>query len=324
MSTNMIANYYNTLIQKQVQKVSDSSTPISIDLTNTLFAKKTANVGNNFNLKPINDRVSSILFNDKIEDNPNSTPTPKPEKKEIVPISQGGRNARDGISLIQAANNGLEATNKNLARMKELAKEASNDALSDDERIGLDAKYQSLALEITNISKYTTYNSINLLDGSATGPHDGTGFDSTGSIRIHFGSSNKAFLDYTDVSISDSSATALSLGNVGTAPNSSGSNILTKNAASASIGAVETAIITVDMTINSLASTQKSLGNVIDRLNKEVINSTPAKPKASDADITKEKTIFIREQFFVQSSIDALSLSSDSPDMIFQMISKET
>ena len=76
------------------------------------------------------------------------------------------RNASDGISLAQTAEGALQETTDNLLRMRELAVQSANGTLSSADRTALDTEYNQLVAEIQRVATSTTYNGINLLDGS--------------------------------------------------------------------------------------------------------------------------------------------------------------
>ena len=85
-------------------------------------------------------------------------------KSDIRALNQAGRNAGDGISLVQTAEGALDEVNNIMLRLRELAEQSMNGTLSDTERGYLDAEYQDLLLEITRIADTTTFGDVNLLN----------------------------------------------------------------------------------------------------------------------------------------------------------------
>ncbi|MFZ4385923.1 MAG: flagellin FliC, partial [Chloroflexota bacterium] len=91
-------------------------------------------------------------------------------KNQVRGLNQAQRNAQDGISLVQTAEAGLSETHSLLARMRELAVQASNDTLSASDRANLDAEFTQLSAEIDRISSTAAFNGIYLLNsGISTG-----------------------------------------------------------------------------------------------------------------------------------------------------------
>lgn len=89
-------------------------------------------------------------------------------KAEIRSSKQAGRNANDGISLMQTAEGGLNESSSILIRMRELAMLAATDTLGDSDRAKSSMEYQQLKLELDRISQSTEYNGKKLLNGSSS------------------------------------------------------------------------------------------------------------------------------------------------------------
>ena len=122
-------------------------------------------------------------------------------RSDIATTQQGIRNANDAISMIQTADGALGVIDEKLIRMKELAEQAATGTYNSTQRMIIDSEYQAMASEITRIANATEFNGIKLLDGSLSGNHDGKKINSTGAVRIHFGTSNSSAEDYYDIKI---------------------------------------------------------------------------------------------------------------------------
>jgi flagellin len=84
-------------------------------------------------------------------------------------LNRASSNAQDGISLIQTAEGALAETHEMLKRMRELAVQAKNGTLTDDDRSAVNDEINQLQSEIDRISETTQFNGMNLLDGSLGG-----------------------------------------------------------------------------------------------------------------------------------------------------------
>ena len=135
-------------------------------------------------------------------------------RMDIAAVNQGIRNANDAISMIQTMDGALQIIDEKLIRMKELAEQAATGTYTSDQRIMINSEFQAMADEINRIAMATDFNGIKLLDGSLTGTHDGSGLESKGDVKIHFGSGNDSAEDYYYVSGYDARCSAL----FGTAP----------------------------------------------------------------------------------------------------------
>ena len=87
-------------------------------------------------------------------------------RKQINGLSQAEDNTKNGISLIQTAEGGLNETSAILQRMNTLAVESSNGTYKDADRANLQKEVSHLKTEIDRISTSTKFNEISLLDGS--------------------------------------------------------------------------------------------------------------------------------------------------------------
>ena len=81
-------------------------------------------------------------------------------------LSQVARDTSDGVSLAQTAQGALSATNDSLQRMRELAVQAGNGALSSADREKLQKEFEQLSGEVDRVAKSTAFNGQKLLDGS--------------------------------------------------------------------------------------------------------------------------------------------------------------
>lgn len=107
---------------------------------------------------------------------------------QIQGTQQASRNANDAISLVQTAGGALTEIGNNLQRMRDLAVQASNATNSASDRASINNEVQSLAQEINRVAQSTTFNGINLLDGSFTGKNFQIGANNSATDRIQISS----------------------------------------------------------------------------------------------------------------------------------------
>jgi len=85
---------------------------------------------------------------------------------QIRGSNQAVRNANDGVSLAQTAEGGLGSISDSLQRIRELAIQSANATNSASDRAALNVEAQQLSDEIQRVASSTTFNGVNLLDGS--------------------------------------------------------------------------------------------------------------------------------------------------------------
>ncbi len=85
---------------------------------------------------------------------------------QIRGLNQAARNANDGISLAQTAEGAMQESTNILQRIRELSVQAANATNSAADRAALQAEVNQLKTEMNRIAQSTTFNGLNVLDGS--------------------------------------------------------------------------------------------------------------------------------------------------------------
>ncbi|WP_322031655.1 flagellin [Paraburkholderia sp. J76] len=85
---------------------------------------------------------------------------------QINGLNQGVSNSNDGVSLVQTASSGLSSLTSSLQRIRQLATEAANGSMTDDDRAALQQEVAQQVSEINRVASQTTYNGMNVLNGT--------------------------------------------------------------------------------------------------------------------------------------------------------------
>ena len=126
----------------------------SLGINNANTAKNLEKLSSGYRINRAGDDAAGLAISEKM-------------RGQIRGLSKAEENAKNGISLIQTAEGGLQEVHSILQRMRELAVQSSNGTYQNEvDRENLDLEFQSLKSEIDRISEYTHYNGINLLDGN--------------------------------------------------------------------------------------------------------------------------------------------------------------
>ncbi len=209
----------------------------------------------------------------------------------------GIRNSNDGVSLVQTAESALGSITNILQRMRELAVQSVNGTNNSTDQASLDGEYQQLISEIDHIADKTTFNGVQLLDGTGT------------DVAIQL-SDVKG--DTMSISLTDATATAgLSLS----------SDIKTD------AGTTNTAIQEVDDAILKISNMRAEYGANLNRLNFNIdnmssasTNLSAAKSRIEDADMAKEVSEMTKNKVLVQSGMAMLSQANQNPQQITQLL----
>ena len=122
-------------------------------------------------------------------------------ESQIRGLTMAIRHGKDGQNLVDTADGAQVEIGNMLQRMRELAVQAASDTLDTNNRTFLNAEATALKAEINRISEQTTWNNLNLLDGTYTGKVFQVGFKGAETI---------------DVTIDDAATTAIGAFNMHT------------------------------------------------------------------------------------------------------------
>jgi flagellin len=181
---------------------------------------------------------------------------------QIKGLEQAVRNSNEGISVAQTADGALSEATNMVQRMRELAVQASNGAISSTERGYLDTEFQALEAAIGKIATSTEYSGTAILGaGGFSYQITGAGGEVVATVAASslaglIGSLNGT-LDGTV-----STGTVLSAGSMITAADSALANLASQRATLGS--AMNTLAFVADNQANELANTQASRSRVLD------------------------------------------------------------
>ncbi|HWR39480.1 MAG TPA: flagellin [Patescibacteria group bacterium] len=113
-------------------------------------------------------KLSSGLRINKAADDAAGLAISEKMRSQIRGLDQAGRNAQDGISLIQTAEGALNETHSILQRMRELSVQAANDTNTSSDRNEIQKEVDQLKDEVNRIANTTEFNTKKLLDGTSS------------------------------------------------------------------------------------------------------------------------------------------------------------
>ncbi|MDG5471607.1 flagellin [Jeotgalibacillus sp. ET6] len=230
---------------------------------------------------------------------------------QIRGLEQAGRNAQDGISLIQTAEGALNETHSMLQRMRELAVQASNDTNTTEDRTAIQDEANQLAKDINRIAKDSQFNGQDLLTG--VGGPDGTG---TFSFQVGANESQQITLTLADMT----GGTGLSIAD-GDDEASNAIDISSDAAtATAAITVINDAIKSVSAERSNLGSYQNRLDYAINNLNTSAENLTAAESRVRDVDMAKEMMNQTKNSILSQAAQAMLAQANQQPQGVLQLL----
>jgi len=288
---------------------------MSLVINHNLMAMNAArNLGLSYSrLSTSTRRLSSGLRVDSAADDAAGLAIRELMRADIATMNQGIRNANDAISMIQTADGALQVIDEKLIRLKELAEQAATGTYNSDQRLLIHSEFVAMASEITRIAMATDFNGVKLLDGTLSGDyttHDGTGIQSTGALKVHFGTGNSSAEDYYYINMGNATATALGVP----------TGIYTQSMAQNALALLNRAIISKDNIRASLGALQNRLENTINNLSIMAENLQASESRISDVDVATEMTEFVRNQILTQSAVAMLAQANSLPRLAMQLI----
>lgn len=239
-------------------------------------------------------------------------------RAQVSGMVEAERNANYNINLLATADGALGIIDEKLVRMRSLAIQASNGALTSTDRSFIDVEFQQMKSEITRIANVTNYNGKFLINGnlSSGGTSASAGnltsiVNNSNSLKFHIGANNKVANDYYYINIGGATASILGIGDT---------DVL--NTANS-----QSAIELIDAAIMSKDTTRTFIGGMVNRLQSNILelqisreNIQSSESQIRDADIAAEMSEFTRAQILFNSGISMLTQSNQIPQQVSQLI----
>ncbi|MGB3793900.1 flagellin FliC [Sphingopyxis granuli] len=242
-------------------------------------------------------------------------------------MSQAIRNANDGISLAQTADSAAGSVADILVRMRELALQASNGTLGDNDRKALQTEFTALKDQINDVVNRTTFND-NKLFGANPAAGGGAEVITPASFDIQTGL-NKT--ETVTIKLGDLHANALGTGATATATPAAGKSVadidLSLAASTASKSDAKDALKILDDAIQTVATERANLGAQQNRLDAAVNNLTSgvtnladSKSRIEDADFSAESTNLAAAGILAQASTAMLAQANQSQQGVMNLL----
>ena len=223
-------------------------------------------------------------------------------KAEIRGTLQAKRNAEDGISMIQVAEGGMGEITNILVRLRELSIQSASDTLGMKERNFADLEFQELSKEVDRISQSTSFNGLNLLDGTIEG-----------SLDFQIGVRNDDFNDRISFNPGAATVTGDKLG-INTL------SVAEKADAQANLQVIDDAIETISGNRASFGALQSRLESTINNLVVFRESSEAAKSRIRDADIATESANLARANILSAANTSILAQANSSPATALKLV----
>jgi flagellin len=222
-------------------------------------------------------------------------------KAQIRGYRQAGRNANDGISLVQTAEGGLNEISNIIVRMRELGVQAASDTIGDRERGMVDVEIQQLKAESQRIASSTRFGSTHLLDGSAN------------DFDFQVGINNNKNEDRITFAASKTDANNSTLG-------IDGLDYKTKEGAQEALSVLDEASIKVNSTRADLGALQNRLQSTVTNIGVQDENLSAANSRIRDTDVAMATADLAKNNVMLQANTATLAQANQSANLALKLI----
>ena len=264
---------------------------------------------NNDRLGQSVERISSGIRINKASDDAAGLAISEGLRSDIRALRQAGRNANDGVSLINITEGALNEQGSMLIRLRELASQAATGTTGSTERATIQLEFNALRNEIDRITNTTEFNGQKLIDGSLASSIASTsqvfiqiGIDSNANSRINLNE---------QINLTAVTSSALSIDTL---------SVKTATEALTALDGISEAISTVTATRGQVGAVQNRLMRSISNLSISVENLSAAESQIRDADIAEEVALLTRNQIMVQASTAMVGQANLIPQSVLQLL----
>jgi flagellin len=233
-------------------------------------------------------------------------------RSQIRGLRQASTNAANGISFIQTSEGYLQESQDIIQRLRELSVQSSNGIYTDEDRMQIQVEVSALVNEVDRIASHAQFNGMNMLTGRFA--RMGGQNVVTASMWLQIG----ANMDQrTRVFIGTMTAEALGIRNPGSKQIIS---LSTPDGANRSIGALDTALKTINKQRADLGAYQNRLEYAVKGLDIGAENLQAAESRIRDADMASEMVEYTKNTILTQSATAMLAQANTKTRTVLQLL----
>jgi len=218
---------------------------------------------------------------------------------QIKGMSQGIRNANDGISLAQTAEGAASEVTNMLQRVRELAVQGSSGTYQTSDRTAMQSEVTNLTQQIGDVLANTKFNGNALFSTTA-------GTDVTFDIQTGANNGDTVTLTSTAIDGTNISATAL--------------DVTTAAASTTTIDNVDLALADVNANRAARGAGQNRLDSAVNNLTNNVANLSDARSRIEDTDYSAESTQMAKAQILSQASTAMIAQANQSQQSVLSLL----
>jgi flagellin len=258
------------------------------------------------------ERLSSGLRINRARDDAAGLAIAENLKADSSVASVAIRNANDGISVVNIADQAIGQIANSLARLGELAEQSANGVFDNSQRSALQNEFSALQSEIERIANTTRFNGLNLLSGGQSVVFQ-VGFDGTSLSQVSYGSV-EATLQALGLAAANTSNPTFSI--------IADTNLNAQSAARMALNAINSAIASVNRNRGNLGAAESRLEVTIGNLQVARENFKAAESRIRDVDVAAESAELTRLNILQQAGAAILAQANQQPQLALQLIGR--
>lgn len=265
-----------------------ANTNRQLGITTNGLQKSTEKLSSGYKINRAADDAAGLSISEKM-------------RNQIRGLNKASDNAQDGISLVQTAEGALNEVHSMLQRMSELAVQAANGTNATTDRTALNDEVQQLKTEIQRVGSTTQFNKMNILDG---------GFSAGTKKALQVGANANQTISIAISALKSVVGSSLIVAlKIDTATNA------------------QSAITTVQSSIEKLSTLRSKLGAVQNRLEHTVANldnisenTQSAESRIRDTDMAEEMVQYSKNNILQQAGQSMLAQANQANQGVLSLL----
>ncbi len=265
-----------------------ANTNRQLGITTNGLQKSTEKLSSGYKINRAADDAAGLSISEKM-------------RNQIRGLNKASDNAQDGISLVQTAEGALNEVHSMLQRMSELAVQAANGTNATTDRTALNDEVQQLKTEIQRVGSTTQFNKMNILDG---------GFSAGTKKALQVGANANQTISIAISALKSVVGSSL----IGALKIDTATN-------------AQSAITTVQSSIEKLSTLRSKLGAVQNRLEHTVANldnisenTQSAESRIRDTDMAEEMVQYSKNNILQQAGQSMLAQANQANQGVLSLL----
>ena len=256
------------------------------------------------------ERLSSGLRVNRSKDDAAGLAVAAKLRSDARVASVSARNANDGISIINIADQATGQINDVLIRLSEIAEQSANGTNTNDQRSALQNEFSALMEEIERIAHTTEFNGLYLLSSSEALTFQ-VGFDGSSLSGITYSGIQATLASMGLAQVGTSSPTFSVLG---------ASELDSRSAALLALDAIQGAIGSVTRSRGTLGAAENRLQTTIRQLATSRESFQSAESAITDVDVAQESAEMVRLNVLQQAGVAILANCNFQPQLALKLL----